>query len=238
MCLKRQGDGMATSRKIINTGLSLLFAAALFLFILSFSISLPIYFRPFYYAHIGALNLAETSGSTAAEIKEAYNAVLDYLTLPGREFSAGVLAFSRDGATHFADCKVLFNLNAGVLFGSGLCLLVLGILRKADKIGYFIFGRHSASFYSAVAAIILPIVIGGLVAVNFDRAFVIFHSIFFPKKENWLFNPSADEIINVLPQEFFMNCAILVGASILIFSASLILAEAIRLKKRKSSVNT
>ena len=105
---------MATSRKIINTGLSLLFAAALFLFILSFSISLPIYFRPFYYAHIGALNLAETSGFTAAEIKEAYNAVLDYLTLPGREFSAGVLAFSPDGAAHFADCKVLFNLNAGV----------------------------------------------------------------------------------------------------------------------------
>lgn len=224
--------------RTLNTAVSLLFALALFLFILTFSISLPIYCRPFYYAHIGALKLTEISGFTAEQIRQSYDAVLDFLTLPWKHFSVGVMAYSSDGAAHFADCKALFSLNSCVLFGSGICLLILLLLRKNGKVQRFSLGKHSAGLYSAIAAVSIPVTVGILAAVNFNLAFEIFHSLFFPGKENWLLDPSTDEIINVLPQEFFMNCAVFIGASILIFSASLILAEAIRLKKRKVSVNT
>lgn len=47
---------------------------------------------------------------------------------------------------------------------------------------------------------------------DFDKAFVVFHHLFFPGKTNWLFNPETDEIIQVLPEAFFRDCAILIGA--------------------------
>lgn len=221
----------AHKRSPKERALSILFALALFCFILTFSIGLPIYCRPFYYVQIDALELVEYSGFSKAEIREAYDQVLDYLTLPGREFGTGVMAHSEEGAAHFADCKVLFDLNAVVLLTSGLCLLVLLVLRRAGKTGAYCLGRHSAAFYAGLAAVVIPVVIGGLAALDFDRAFVIFHSIFFPGKDNWIFDWRTDEIILVLPQEFFMYCAILIGASVLLCSGALLLREYLQAKK-------
>lgn len=209
----------------LSRAASVLFAVALFFFILAFSVALPIYCRPFYYAHIGALNLPEASGYSEQQIRAAYNEVLDYLTLPAREFSSGDMAFSSEGAAHFADCKVLFDLNVTVLICASVILAVLLVLRKRGRIGALRIGRHSAGFYSAVSAVVLPIIIGILAAIDFDRAFTVFHTIFFPGKDNWLFDPATDEIINVLPEEFFMNCAILIGAGVLVFSAGIIIAD-------------
>ena len=73
--------------------ISILFSVAALLLIITISIGLPIYFRPFYYAHIPAMDLDLMSGYTKAEIIEAYNEVLDYLTLPGTEFGTGVMEF-------------------------------------------------------------------------------------------------------------------------------------------------
>ena len=38
--------------------------------------------------------------------------------------------------------------------------------------------------------------------------FTVFHSIFFPGKDNWLFDPVTDPVILILPEAFFRNCAI------------------------------
>ena len=214
--------------------LSLCFAAALFFFILTFSISLPIYCRPFYYAQIDTLKL-ERSGFTREEIINAYDDVMDYLTLPGREFGTGVMRHSEEGAAHFADCKVLFDLNAMVLILSAVSVAVFLILRKCKRIDELRIGRRSAGFWSAIAAIVLPLVLGGLVALDFDRAFVIFHSLFFPGKDNWLFFPEKDPIIEVLPMEYFMNCAVLIGVGILVASTSILIRELILSQKSKRS---
>ena len=198
------------------------------LFLLTAAIGLPIYIRPFYYAHIDAFDLPARSGYTAEEIRTAYDEVLDYLTLPSREFGTGVLPHSQAGKAHFADCKVLFDLNASILIGSGLILAALFVMRK--KWGPYRLGRHSAPFWAAVLSVTAPIAIGALAALNFDRAFVIFHSIFFPGKTNWVFDWHADQIIRVLPQEFFMHCAILIGAGLITMAVGILIWE--RRKKR------
>ena len=77
--------------------------------------------------------------------------------------------------------------------------------------------------------------VGGLAALDFDRAFVVFHSIFFPGKDNWIFDWQTDPIILFLPQEFFRNCALLVLALILLWSGALIGADFIQSKKRPAS---
>ncbi|MDE6591127.1 MAG: DUF1461 domain-containing protein, partial [Oscillospiraceae bacterium] len=72
------------------------------------------------------------------------------------------------------------------------------------------------------------LLIGGLAALDFDRAFVIFHALFFPGKTNWLFDPRTDQIINILPQEFFRNCAILILALLVLGCAALTASDLLR----------
>lgn len=209
--------------------LSVLCAVCVVFFLLTAAIGLPIYIRPFYYAHIEAFDLPARSGYTAEEIRAAYDEVLDYLTLPGKEFSTGVLPHSVEGKAHFEDCKVLFDLNASILIGSGLVLAVLFFMRK--KWGPYRIGKHSAYLWAAVLSVTAPIMIGCLAALDFDRAFVIFHSIFFPGKTNWVFDWYADQIIRVLPQEFFMDCAILIGVGLITMAVGILVWES---RKKKN----
>ena len=214
-----------------NKLISLLFSLAALLLILTISIGLPIYFRPFYYAHITPMNLVEESGYSRAEIIDAYNEVLDYLTLPGKEFGTGVMEYSESGKDHFVDCKGLFNLNATVLLISAATLLTILILRRKGKLELEEIGGYHPIFYSGVGAILIPCVLGLLISVDFDRAFVIFHKIFFSGKDNWTFHPRYDEIIMVLPQEFFRNCAVLIGVSIIALSSIAIIVPAVRRRR-------
>lgn len=203
--------------------LSVLCMASVFLFLLTASIGLPIYIRPFYYAHIDAYELEQRSGFTEPEIRQAYDEVLDYLTLPGKQFGTGVMACSHEAEHHFADCRVLFELNTVVLMGSGAVLVLLLLMRR--KWGPYRLGKRSAAFWAAVLALAAPMIIGALAAIDFDRAFVIFHSIFFPGKTNWIFDWNADQIIRVLPQEFFRNCAILIGAGLVTMAGGILIWE-------------
>lgn len=211
---------------IMKRVLSLICAICVCLFLLTASICLPIYIRPFYYAHIDAYELERVSGYSEAEIRQAYDEVLDYLTLPGKPFGTGVMACSHEAEHHFADCKVLFELNASILVGSALILVLLLALRK--KWGPYRLGRHSAAWWAAVLSVTLPVVIGFLAALDFDRAFVVFHSLFFPGKTNWIFDWYADPIIRVLPQEFFRNCALLIGGGLVTMAGGILVWEARR----------
>lgn len=214
--------------------LSGLFALLLVLLVLTAAIALPIYIRPFYYAHIGPMELSSWSGYSEGEIRGAYDAILDYLTLPGREFSSGVFPHSPEGAAHFADCKVLFDLNRNVLLLSALGVAILLILRKLGKTGPYRLLNRNASLWAGIAALVLPLVLGSLAALDFDRAFVIFHTLFFPGKSNWIFDWRTDPIILVLPQDFFMHCAMLIGGGLVIFSLALVISGLLSDKKSRN----
>ena len=207
-------------------GLPVLFAVASFFLIITCSISLPIYCRPFYYWHIEFLNL-DRFGYSAAQIKDAYNEILDYLTLPGGTFRAGDFPFTASGASHFADCKVLFTLNAVLLLLSAAAVLILLMIKKRGHLTSLQIGRFHAGFYAAVTALLLVVLLMILASMDFYAAFVTFHSIFFPGKENWILNYRTDPIINVMPQDFFMHCAMLIGGSIIVISL-IIIAVSIR----------
>ena len=209
--------------------LSLLCMVCTVLFLLTAAIGLPIYIRPFYYAHIEACDLVRVSGYSETEIREAYDEVLDYLTLPGREFSTGVMPHSADGRDHFVDCKGLFDLNASILLGAGAVLAALFVMRR--KWGPYRLGKRSAYLWAAVLSVTAPIMIGCLAALDFDRAFVVFHSLFFPGKTNWVFDWYHDPIIRVLPQVFFRNCAILIGGGLITMAGGILFWESRKQKK-------
>ena len=174
------------------------------LFIISFSISFVILFRPFYYWQIKDLNLVEETGYTYQEIKEAYDDVINYTTL-NKPFKTGKLKYSIEGKDHFKDCQKLFMINFLIL---GISLIIIVIKKiKFNDLKVF---KRSIEFWSSILVLStgLILLITSFI-VGFDNCFETFHKIFFPGKDNWVFIASKDEIINILPIEYFMNCVIL-----------------------------
>lgn len=208
-------------------------AVIIALALLAGSIAAPILCRPFYYAHIGPLRLEERTGLTEAEIKTAFDEMMDYC-VGGEDFSTGVLKWSESGKSHFTDVRFLFRLDLSLLSCALGLLIALGLLvylgRQLPKP---ILGRGPAFWAGAGLAAVFAVV-GALAALDFDRAFVVFHALFFPGKDNWLFDPNADQIINILPQEFFRNCAILVLALLLTGCAALILFDLVWSRRARS----
>lgn len=208
------------SSKLLTVILALLAAVAL----LAGSIAAPILCRPFYYAHIDAMALPERTGWSRDEIVTAYNEMLDYC-LGGEEFSTGVLKWSEEGKSHFHDVRGLFLLD---LWAGGIALVLLAAVLIAMRMGAWrprrLWGRGPA-FWAGCGLLTAGALVGGLAAANFDRAFVVFHAIFFPGKDNWIFDPYADQIINVLPQDFFMHCAILILALVVLGCVILMAAD-------------
>lgn len=186
------------------------------LFLLTASIAMPILVRPFYYLQIRPLKLPEQTGLSVPQIKEAYNQMLDFCIGLREEFSVGVLQFSDSGRDHFADVRILFELDLVVLLLSAVLLLLFFCLKKAGKFTPVRFCGRGTGFWAATGLLLVLLVVGILVSLDFDRAFEIFHSIFFPGKTNWLFDPEIDQVITILPEVFFRNCAILIGGTLLL----------------------
>ena len=193
--------------------------------VVSGSIAVPILCRPFYYAHIQALSLPERTGLPAEQIQEAFNQMLDFCLGLRSDFAAGVLPWSESGRDHFADVRGLFQLDLLLLAGSAAALLVLlAFARKARRTPARLLGR-SPGFWAAAGLAAGFLAVGIWAATDFQRAFVVFHTLFFPGKTNWIFDWRTDPIILLLPETFFRNCALLILGLLVFWCAVLILAD-------------
>ena len=194
--------------------LSVVLSVSIALVVLTGSIAVPLLCRSFYYAHIGPMGLEEY-GLPREEIEAAYDEMMDFCLGRREEFSAGVLAFSQSGADHFADVRGLFLLDLRVLMAALVLLLGTLALCKMKRVRPHRFLGRGPGLWAAAGLGAAFLTVGGLAALDFDRAFVIFHSLFFPGKDNWIFDWRTDPIILFLPQDFFRNCALLILALLL-----------------------
>lgn len=213
--------------KLLTVALAIVTA----LFILTASIALPILCRPFYYMHIGPLGLEEYTGLSRDLIVQAYDEMMDFCTGLTDEFSTGVLAWSQSGRDHFVDVRGLFLLDLWAAGITGTALLAWALIRRRVRLRPYRFRKRGPGFWGCMGLAGAFLTIGGLAALDFDRAFVLFHALFFPGKDNWLFDWKVDQIILILPQEFFRNCAIFILALIVIACAALILRDLRREKE-------
>lgn len=182
------------------------------LLFISLAVVITINFRPLYYMDIKALNIEEASGLTKDVIRENYNALIDYsFPLYQGSLSFPSLSASTSGLQHFAEVKNIFT----SFYIIGAITLVLGIIIIVQKAKNKDF---SFLLVSAIMAIILPLILGIYMYLDFDRAFVIFHKIFF-KNDLWLFDPATDPVITILPDTFFLHCAIMIILLVLLNSA-------------------
>lgn len=119
-----------------------------------------------------------------------------------------MLPFSAEGAGHFADVRVLFLLVVWVFVAAAGLLLTGAVVCRLRRQRLPRLGGRTPGFWAACGLGGLFLLIALLAALDFDGAFTVFHSIFFPGKDNWLFDPGTDPVILILPEAFFRNCAI------------------------------
>ena len=206
-----------------NKLLSILLLISTTVFIISLSIFLPLANRRFYYGQIDTLNIVEDLNSftrknyTKEDVIDAFDDVMDFIW-KGTEFKTGKLNYSEEGKSHFADCVPLFKLDLIVMITSGVILLTLLVLYLLKVWRVYDFFGYSPLFYGGILSLLLVAIVGVFGIIDFNKLFTVFHKLFFPGKTNWQFDPRYDEVILILPQKFFMNCAILMGVGLLTLS--------------------
>lgn len=174
----------------------------IFVFVLTFAISLTIWAIPLYQFSLQHFNVPERVGMTYDQIMENYYVLMEYLHLPWIDtLSLPDFPVSASGAFHFYEVKLLFYVNYGLL-----------ALSLAGSVFYLRKLQKERTFWKLVnpfkIAIFVPFVLLLILALDFNWMFVMFHEILF-NNDAWLFNAATDPIIRVLPQEFFMYCFIL-----------------------------
>lgn len=194
--------------------------------IISLAVVLTLACKPLYYLDIHALHIPETTGCTISEIKANYNAVIDYcLSFGNAPLEFPTFPMSEGGRIHFEEVKNIFNLFKYMVIG-GTLASTAGILwmRRKHCYGYL--------KLTAILTVALPAIIGAAVALNWDRTFVTSHEIAF-NNDYWLFDPATDPVINILPDLYFLHCAVMILA--LVILESILCAWAYRAEKRKNN---
>ena len=184
-------------------------ALLLSVFLLTAAVAVPLLWRGFYYRQIEPLNLVARSGFSPVVIREAFDQVMDYLVW-GKPFGTGQLRSSAEGMAHFADCQLLFRIDFIVAAVTGVILLVL-LIQALRSPG---FRRKFAFSVPIVSLCILGgvlLVLGVWALVDFTSLFTVFHHIAFPGQTNWLFDYRTDQIILILPEDFWVRVAALVA---------------------------
>lgn len=203
-------------------------AVVLTLFIIGMSVVGTLAFRPLYYADIKTLHIAETSGYPEEEIRRNYDALIDYnMAWKDGELSFPTLPMSENGKTHFEEVKEIFDVFKYLaLFG--------GIIGAAGIVFMAVKKEYRYLKMTALVSCGLPIVLAVLVAVCWDKVFIIFHKLFF-RNDYWLFDSSTDPVITILPDEFFMHCALLIFGGILSGAAVCAVLYAVLRRKKRTS---
>ncbi|OJG39065.1 integral membrane protein [Enterococcus gilvus] len=174
----------------------------LLLTLLTLAITLTINARWLYQLDIRHLGLLDYTTLSEKELLHNFDQLMRYLNLPWVEtLKMTDFPVSANGALHFYEVKRLFLVNYGVLLVTVIPSIVyVRHLNKQQRLWTMIQPFR--------IAVVVPIVIAFLMAVNFDRFFVLFHGVFF-NNDAWIFNPATDPIINVLPETFFLHSFIL-----------------------------
>ncbi len=203
---------------------NILLAISAMLFIISFAVVFIVFLKPFYYFEIDNLGIAQYSGYAKEIIIKNYNVLIDYQSM----FYSGVLnmpnfVMSEAGRIHFEEVKVIFVAVQWICLVTGIATII-GTIRRIKK--------HDYEFLKITSyiTVIIPIILAALASINFDQAFVIFHKIFF-NNDYWIFDEYTDPVIAILPQDYFMHCAILVVSIVVITCIILYLAYKYLLKK-------
>jgi len=194
-------------KKIINVISSVIFSVLIISAIIKFTVG----FKQLYYFDIDYLNIPILSGLSKEEIKNNYDYMIDYnLDKESREFELPSIKSSENGKIHFEEVRNIFQVlnkifNISLIFS--IIILIINILNK------------NIEFFKTTSKtlIVIPLILMVPIILNFDGSFILFHKLMF-NNDYWIFDPTLDPVINILPEEFFFHSGMMILILIIIAS--------------------
>lgn len=197
--------------RLLKFLLKLVFSISLSLFAIISSVKITLNFKPLYYFDINYLNLEKYTSLNKLQIKSSYNYLIAYMNSSNTSnFNIPFLPSSQEGIIHFIEVKKLFfKLN----FALGLCtLIIIFAIYFGFRYKDYIFLKWCSNIIFCTCFLLLS---GFL--WDFDKCFTFFHKLFF-NNDYWLLDPKTDPIINILPETYFLHCALLILFLVIGFS--------------------
>lgn len=161
-------------------------------------------------------NIPEITGRTWQELKDITRDLLIYLKgKAGDEILEP--NFNEREILHMKDVQVLFKygfiLKYISIILSLILIIVLAIQGEKDLLGRYM---YKGLFINWIIAGLLLI----MIYFDFSKYFTYFHEIFF-SNDLWLLDPETDLLIQMLPEEFFIDMAKNIGLSFLGYVATI-----------------
>ena len=120
------------------------------------------------------------------------------------------------GEIHFYEVKRIFILLIIIALIFMIVNLTYGIFSKVKNNKYLMKKIISNLNYGSNILIMFFIILVSSYIIDFSKAFIIFHKIFF-KNNYWIFDENMDPIINALPEDLFMIYgAVILGIIIIV----------------------
>jgi integral membrane protein (TIGR01906 family) len=143
--------------------------------------------------------------------------------------------FNQKEISHMQDVKnIFFRLKIISIIAILLVVIILGEMVWKNKLIKNIF-RILVAIVSG--EILLGAILAAIIFLNFEKAFIIFHQLLF-SNNNWLLDPTADNLIRMYPQDFFVDITLeiiakigLITGILLFIAISLKIIDKMRSKK-------
>jgi integral membrane protein (TIGR01906 family) len=157
------------------------------------------------------------TGYAPADLQTATNAILVDLIVGPPDFDVtvnGVAVLEPRERAHMRDVRTVF---AGFYLVAAVALLVLigaALLARAKGTLAVLWRRVARG---ALATGIATVASGIVALTSFDAAFELFHELFFPPG-SFLFDPRTDRLVQLFPEQFWVETTIAVGVVVIVLA--------------------
>ncbi|QUH31316.1 TIGR01906 family membrane protein [Vallitalea guaymasensis] len=222
--------------KCLNIGVSIIIGVLLFFVLLFTSAEVIAYNINHYQWQYERHDIPEQTNMSLDELTKVTKNMIAYLkdsrktldmkaVIDGKEQEV----FGEREKSHMVDVKKLFVIGT---YMRNISFIILVI-----AIGYMVFRNKklltitfSMVKYVFAVIIMLILILSGLLLIDFNKYFTIFHEIFF-SNDLWLLDPKTDILINIVPEIFFFQTAmIILGIFVVSVVVTLVIIEVAKKK--------
>lgn len=221
-------------KKINEIGIKFIKGLVIALFTLGISVIFTLNLKIIYEYCIDKFKLNYIVNLSKEDIMLDYNNLINYLQNPfNKKLSFDNFIMSKNGEIHFFEVKRIFLF----IYLITLIIFILGLIYiYINKINKNKTNIYKDLNYGANTLILFICIIASSMLLDFSKAFIIFHKIFF-KNDYWIFDERLDPIIKVLPEEVFMIYAVVILILVLLFIISYKIYYYKNINKEKVMIN-
>ncbi|MDY6227852.1 MAG: TIGR01906 family membrane protein [Clostridium sp.] len=194
-------------RSIFNNMIKVIYGIFIAILTIGISTIMALNSQFIYHYSINKYSLDKLGNISKEMLIKDFNTLIKYLQNPFIEkLKFNNFSMSINGEFHFYEVKRIFLFIYGITIFIALLFIVLFIVNRIiGKKIYF----YKILNYGANTLIFIIISFLSAIFIDFSKAFVVFHKIFF-NNDYWIFDERTDPIIKVLPEEVFMLYSIVI----------------------------